>query len=274
MEYFKIYDDDIETLYDSGCVKDFFDLLVDTMRKKRHRNMPNEEAAKKLVEENLIEELDGKYMPMMLVERLNLSASRSKSGRTGGYSSGLSRCKSLQIEANAKQIEANTKQDGSKPEANRSKVAIPEETRQEETRQEETRQEEKDSCPTVPVETVKPVKSLYPPDFETFWAVYPKKSGKGDAVAAWKGIKAPKPELPVILAAAAAYKRIRDNANDPTYTKLPATWIRSRCWEDDQTPNEPKATKASALDKILENHPHITPESTLNPPNQKWGTIQ
>jgi hypothetical protein len=62
--------------------------------------------------------------------------------------------------------------------------------------------------------------------FAQFWAAYPKKTGKGQAMKAWPGDEL----LPAILAALAW----QAPTWDPNYTKNPATWLNARCWEDEK----------------------------------------
>ncbi len=79
------------------------------------------------------------------------------------------------------------------------------------------------------------------PDFEKFWAVYPRKVGKGAARKAWdKAIKARADPADVIAAA----ERYRDDPKrqreDIKYTAHPATWLNSERWLDQ--PEEPTLT--------------------------------
>jgi hypothetical protein len=62
--------------------------------------------------------------------------------------------------------------------------------------------------------------------FAQFWAAYPKKTGKGQAIKAWPGDE----HLPAILAALSW----QAPTWDPKYTKHPATWLNARCWEDEK----------------------------------------
>ena len=67
--------------------------------------------------------------------------------------------------------------------------------------------------------------------FETFWAAYPKKVGKGPAEAAWANAKLP--ELDVILKAVHKAKHSNDWIKDRgEYIPHPSTWLNQRRWED------------------------------------------
>ncbi|MBP6997950.1 MAG: hypothetical protein KBB39_17585 [Phycicoccus sp.] len=69
--------------------------------------------------------------------------------------------------------------------------------------------------------------------FAEFWTAYPKKVSKGQAEKAWtRAAKTTDPQL--LIAAAVAYGASR-KGEDQKFTKHPATWLNSRCWEDGQT---------------------------------------
>lgn len=89
----------------------------------------------------------------------------------------------------------------------------------------------------------------YSPDFETFWAAYPKKKGKGDAFAEWKKNRHPPVEhiVAVLERAKKTTDWIKDNGQ---YIPNPATWLHQRRWDDeyvttdsriDPRTNQPKA---------------------------------
>jgi hypothetical protein len=68
--------------------------------------------------------------------------------------------------------------------------------------------------------------------FAEFWLVYPRKVAKGAAERAWaKAVKAGADPVDV-LAGAARYGQDRA-AQDPKFTKHPATWLNGRCWLDE-----------------------------------------
>ena len=78
--------------------------------------------------------------------------------------------------------------------------------------------------------------------FDEFWAVYPKRVGKGQAGKAWaKAIKLADPQ--VIIAAAAAF---RDSPRrSPDFTKHPATWLNAQCWTDEDDDAAPAVQEVS-----------------------------
>ena len=76
----------------------------------------------------------------------------------------------------------------------------------------------------------------YSPEFETFWATYPRKEAKRQAWKAWgKAIERATPEQ--ITAGARRY------ADDPNrsdqFTKHGSTWLNADGWEDDPLPSAP-----------------------------------
>ena len=81
--------------------------------------------------------------------------------------------------------------------------------------------------------------------FESFWAVYPKKVGKGAARAAWKKISPGNELAEVILGAVAQQKESHQWQKDGgQFIPHPATWLNQNRWEDSldemPSPNEPK----------------------------------
>lgn len=69
--------------------------------------------------------------------------------------------------------------------------------------------------------------------FDEFWAVYPRRQGKADALKAWGQRKCSLVARNVIAGAA----RYRDDPNrEDQFTKLPAGWIREGRWDDDPLP--------------------------------------
>lgn len=70
--------------------------------------------------------------------------------------------------------------------------------------------------------------------FADFWAVYPKRKSKGQALKAWRTALRRKVDPDHIIAAAKTYA---DNvANiDQQFVKHPATWLNGECYDDEQT---------------------------------------
>lgn len=73
-------------------------------------------------------------------------------------------------------------------------------------------------------------------EFDIFWKAYPKKKSKGEAEKAWKSIKPSEELLKTILSGLSAAKTSRDWTKEGgRYIPHPATWLRAKGWEDEQT---------------------------------------
>lgn len=71
-------------------------------------------------------------------------------------------------------------------------------------------------------------------DFDRFWETYPKRVARGAARKAFaKARKSATAEQ--IIAGAERYAR-QVQGKDPKFTKHPATWLNSECWEDEAPP--------------------------------------
>ena len=83
--------------------------------------------------------------------------------------------------------------------------------------------------------------------FAAFWAAYPKKKSKGQALSAWKKLKPDSSLQVVILKAIEAQKRSPDWQKDKgKYIPYPATWLNAMAWEDEM-PAEQKRREAQYL---------------------------
>lgn len=69
-------------------------------------------------------------------------------------------------------------------------------------------------------------------NFEIFWRLYPRRVGKVDAVRAW--VKLSNADQGNALAGAEAYAKVWALAHQERhqFIKYPASWLRSRSWED------------------------------------------
>lgn len=86
-------------------------------------------------------------------------------------------------------------------------------------------------------------------EFEQFWEIYPRKQGKADAYKAFSSLEIP------FEAVIAGVKRYRDDPNRlPAFTKMPGTWLRAGCWDDEPLPervlsrDEQKAIQNKRID--------------------------
>lgn len=74
------------------------------------------------------------------------------------------------------------------------------------------------------------------PDFDRFWAAYPKRMEKVDAKRAWQ-VAIKKTTADVLVAAAAGYAE-HQRGNESKFIKYPATWLNKECWTDELPPAE------------------------------------
>lgn len=70
----------------------------------------------------------------------------------------------------------------------------------------------------------------YTPGFRSFWSVYPKRVGKGEAFRAWR--KAKCEEVSEVVVQAVREQLPYLNREGGEFTPLPATWLKQRRWED------------------------------------------
>lgn len=71
--------------------------------------------------------------------------------------------------------------------------------------------------------------------FERFWATYPKKRNKGDALKAWRALK-PGEELVIAILAAVerAKASVQWRKDEGQFIPYPASWLRARGFEDEE----------------------------------------
>lgn len=147
----------------------------------------------------------------------NLDASRKKaeSGKLGGTK---------------KQSESTFEANGSKTEAKRKQNEASE--KQEQTESKKENKKEKEGENKIEIENKK--KSYDADGFAAFWAAYPKKAGKADALKAWNKLK------PDIVLQAKMGEALTAQKKSPQWTKnngqyipMPSTWLNGRRWEDE-----------------------------------------
>jgi len=68
--------------------------------------------------------------------------------------------------------------------------------------------------------------------FDRFWAAYPKKVGKGQALRVWKRLNPDEATTDDIIAGVSRAKEKDRRFDDPQFIPHPATWLNSRGWED------------------------------------------
>ena len=154
----------------------------------------------------------------------NLDASRKKaeSGKLGGTK---------------KQSESTFEANGSKTEAKRKQNEASE--KQEQTESKKENKKEKEGENKIEIENKK--KSYDADGFAAFWAAYPKKAGKADALKAWNKL-APDVVLQEQMGKALEVQKQSQQwrKDGGQYIPMPATWLNGRRWEDEvQTQTQP-----------------------------------
>ena len=86
-------------------------------------------------------------------------------------------------------------------------------------------------------ESDKTKKIKYPDNFEKFWKSYPRKTGKGKSLSAYKAIKEPKPTLKQILDSIVEHQKT-EQWRTKSFIPLPATFLNQRRWEDEFTQDD------------------------------------
>ena len=77
---------------------------------------------------------------------------------------------------------------------------------------------------------------ILPNGFDLFWQVYPKKVKKQDAQKAWKQMQADK-HVDIIMAVLPVFVGSKEWTKDGgQFVPYPASWLRSRRWEDETAP--------------------------------------
>lgn len=88
-------------------------------------------------------------------------------------------------------------------------------------------------------------KIIYPKPFLEFWAVYPRKVGKGVALKAYQNIKVPRPSLGQILESVKAHSKMEQWQNK-SHIPHPSTFLNERRWEDELTDEDFKPSTQSS----------------------------
>jgi hypothetical protein len=93
-------------------------------------------------------------------------------------------------------------------------------------------------------------------EFDTFWAAYPKKVGKGQAVKAWAAAAKRADVADIIAGLKAACASWKDAGTETRFIPNPATWLNGERWAD-----EPITTPADSCEWVA-------------PPPQDWDAIR
>ena len=89
-----------------------------------------------------------------------------------------------------------------------------------------------------------------PRGFDRFWAAYPRRVGKQDALKAWGQLNPDDALVDQIVAGVERWKTCDQWTKDGgSFICYPATFIRGRRWEEDDQPDPPPATPKGAAPK-------------------------
>lgn len=164
----------------------------------------------------------------------NLDASRKKaeSGKLGGTK---------------KQSESTFEANGSKTEAKRKRNEASEKQEQTESKKENKKEKEKEGENKIEIENKK--KSYDADGFAAFWAAYPKKAGKADALKAWNKL-APDVVLQEQMGKALEVQKQSQQwrKDGGQFIPMPATWLNGRRWEDEAPQTQ---SQESQFDRMM-----------------------
>lgn len=89
-----------------------------------------------------------------------------------------------------------------------------------------------------------------PRGFDRFWAAYPRRVGKQDALKAWGQLNPDDALVDQIVAGVERWKTCDQWTKDGgSFICYPATFIRGRRWEEDDRPDPPPASPKGAAPK-------------------------
>lgn len=89
------------------------------------------------------------------------------------------------------------------------------------------------------------------PDFEAFYAAYPKRVARKAAEAAWAKAMKDGADAAMVIAGAKRYAGERHDEN-PRYTKNPATWLNQGCWLDEPQVRQRERTVTENDERIAQ----------------------
>lgn len=97
------------------------------------------------------------------------------------------------------------------------------------------------------------------PDFNRWWAEYPRKDAKIPAILAWEGSRRHMPPIDDMIDVLTRQIAANDWGADQArrrYTPLPASYINARRWTDEPAPRPTSFAEhmASSMDEINERH--------------------
>ena len=101
------------------------------------------------------------------------------------------------------------------------------------------------TTPAQPSEQKKPA-NKYPADFEEWYAQYPRKKAKGDALKAYKAARKLVGQQELVEKTAKYARYVEQSGMEPRFVPYPATWLRAAQWDDEQDVQAPNSSAVGA----------------------------
>ena len=95
---------------------------------------------------------------------------------------------------------------------------------------------------TTPASEPKKAANKYPADFEEWYALYPRKKAKGDALKAFKAARKLVGQQELVEKTAKYARYIEQSGTEPRFVPYPATWLRAAQWDDEQDEQAPNSS--------------------------------
>lgn len=102
-----------------------------------------------------------------------------------------------------------------------------------------------DATPAQPSPAKKPA-NKYPADFEEWYAQYPRKKAKGDALKAYKAARKLVGQQELVEKTAKYARYVEQSGMEPRFVPYPATWLRAAQWDDEQDVQAPNSSAVGA----------------------------
>ena len=83
------------------------------------------------------------------------------------------------------------------------------------------------------------------PDFDAFWASYPRRVDKNPARKAWRAARRRAPAAQIIAAAAEYTRQVQAAGTQPRFVKHPSTWLNADGWTETEHTPPPALTRAA-----------------------------
>ncbi len=104
--------------------------------------------------------------------------------------------------------------------------------------------------------------------FNRFWAAYPRKVQKVNALKAWAKLKVDDALFETIMDGLRRSKQFDRRFAEPQFTPYPTTWLNAHEWENEYTPPPQPSHTASASSKAIEEIRAIAREVPVPPPRR------